>query len=494
MIYKKSRLILLSLLTVVTLAVLLLFKFSFLDKMGRPDSHVTEVAVEQKMVAEPVITNAKACIQLPVQIGEGDFSTVENTLTCILNEYIKAEARKDKKRILRLDYELKGLMYDIQVIKNHDAWKSFWQSKDRLKHQYYLMLGVRVHDTGLSYDWGLNNERVVQARVEALAWYDKFKPRFDRIKIAFLGIPNISELAHIESLYELDEQLEKLIKEANGSFDGVIPLPKYLEIGVYVSSNIYYSGSIRHVADKLLPLQGFVDPKTGAKIKVKGDRYSKLKVALEENYLTYKSLRLVPEDAEKLYELSEELGNLVKSINKEYPFERSEIFWDEKYGELGMYIGHYSDQLAYGGKLIIESYELNPNSRYREETLVAAISGAGGQSELSGVPDIALANSYLGKYPDGKYLSGVYGILATFYQNLYEELPNGSSSPSISECYSEHLAKHPADIDREVVRNKAILYYKKLLAIKQPHKEEYKKSLRNLENRKSGNIVYWCTD
>jgi len=53
----------------------------------------------------------------------------------------------------------------------------------------------------------------------------------------------------------------------------------------------------------------------------------------------------VPEDAEKLYELSEELDKVIQEIHKAYPGNRSQIFWDDKYEPLGLYVGHYSDQL-----------------------------------------------------------------------------------------------------------------------------------------------------
>lgn len=241
-------------------------------------------------------------------------------------------------------------------------------------------------------------------------------------------------------------------------------------------------------------MQGFVDPKTGKQIEVKGDRYSKLKGELEESYHTYKSLKQVPEDAEKLYELSEELSKVIEEIHKAYPGNHSQIFWEKKYEPLGLYVGHYSDQLDYGGKLIVDSYRLNPGSRYSEATLVAAISGAGDMSELSGIPDIDLAQIYLEKYPEGKYLREVYSILATFYQNLYEELLEGEESPSIIYCYSKHLASHLEDKDREVVRNKAIAYYKKLLAFDHSSQEEYKKAFSNLANRRDGHTRYWCTD
>jgi hypothetical protein len=215
---------------------------------------------------------------------------------------------------------------------------------------------------------------------------------------------------------------------------------------------------------------------------------------VEEIYQSYKSLKQVPEDAEKLYELSEELGKVVEEIHKVYPGNRSQIFWEDKYQPLGLYVGHYSDQFDYGGKLVVDSYRLNPNSRYSEATLVAAISGGGDMSELNGVPDIGLAQTYLKKYPEGKYLKKVYWTLATFYQNLYEELLESDKSPSMMYCYNKHLAAYPEDKDRETVRNKAIGYYKKMLTFEQPAPEEHKQALSNLENRIDGRTRNWCTD
>jgi hypothetical protein len=309
-----------------------------------------------------------------------------------------------------------------------------------------------------------------------------------------LAIPKTPEIANIESLYALDEELEKLVVEASAKFSSFFPMPKYPEIGVYTDDRIYYTGAIRQVADKLMPIQGFVDPKTGKRIEVRGDRYSKLKGKVEEIYQSYKSLKQVPEDAEKLYELSEELGKVVEEIHKVYPGNRSQIFWEDKYQPLGLYVGHYSDQFDYGGKLVVDSYRLNPNSRYSEATLVAAISGGGDMSELNGVPDIGLAQTYLKKYPEGKYLKKVYWTLATFYQNLYEELLESDKSPSMMYCYNKHLAAYPEDKDRETVRNKAIGYYKKMLTFEQPAPEEHKQALSNLENRIDGRTRNWCTD
>jgi len=374
----------------------------------------------------------------------------------------------------------------MQSIREYDKWKAFWNEKFHAKYQEAI--GVFIDDRSIFYDGRL------QVRAQSLAEYDQFKQRFDQINAAYLAIPKTPEKANIEKLYELDEQLEKLVTEVRSKFDRFVLFPKYPEIGFYVANGFWYYGKIREEADKLLPPESFIDPKTGKKIEVKGDNYSRLKARLEDIYQTYNSLSQVPGDAEKLYELSEELGKVVEEIHKAYPGNRSQTFWEAKYEPLGLYVGHYSDQLDYGGKLVVESYRLNPNSRYSEATLVAAISGAGGMSELSGIPDIALTRTYLEKYPEGKYLKNIYSILATFYQNLYEELLGNNESPSILYCYNEYLAAYPEDKDREVVRIKAIAYYKKLLALDQQNQDGYKEALSNLENRKDGNSRYWCTD
>jgi hypothetical protein len=494
MINKKILLQWLALTILTIFSVFLVWQFGFREETGRPASHGSGDTLAQSKTIVTVTDNAKACIQQPIQIGEGDFTSVDKALKCILSEYTTAAGRKDAKKILALDTELKELVYQVQSIRNRDAWKEFWRDKEPSKDQYRKTIGVYIDDKGMHYFGGLRYDNIMLSQAEALAAFDQLKPQFDQISSAFMAIPKASEIKNIEALYKLDEQLEKLVAEAKGNFDMSTPFTNYPEIGVFKDGGIYYTGAIRLVADKLLPPQGFADAKTGKRIEETEDRYSKLKGALEGIYQAYGSLRQVPEDAEKLYELSEELGKVVQEIHKAYPGNRSQIFWEDKYEPLGLYVGHYSDQLDYGEKLVVDSYKLNPDSRYSEATLVAAISGAGDMSGLSGVPDIGLAKKYLEKYPNGKYVKNIYSILATFHQNLYEELLGGDNSPSITECYKDHLVVHPEDKDREVVRNKAIAYYKKLLTFEQPAPEGYKKALSNLENRIDGDTRYWCTD
>lgn len=491
-----------ALLILVMLAILVIWKFVFLEKMERPDSRLVNAEVVPDKATEPVVANVKTCLQLPIQIGEGDFSPVENTLTCILNEYTNAAARKDKKRILALDYELKELVYAIQVIKNHDAWNTYWQSKDRLKYQYHSILGVYIHDEGFSYDWGLSNDKALQSRIDALAEYDQFMPRFDKIRNDFLAIPKTPVLANIENLYELDEQLETLIEKARSKFDGTIPLPNYPEIGVYMRSGIQYTGTIRQVADKLLPPQGFVDPKTGIKIKVKGDHFSNLKEALESIYLTYKSLKLIPADAEKLYELSANLEKLVEEINKNYPGSRSQIFWDNKFKVLGLSIGHYSDQLEYSNILMAEAHQLNPNSKYRNYTLFTEIYKKEGFT-FNDFPDIEKAMLYLKEYPEGPYATDVNKILAGFYHDLYAALRERELVLKPEDrgetygCYDDYIDSHPAEVNLEHARKLGIHYFEKVITatkLTDQLRPMYLDELDKLKNGNTDNVINVCGD
>jgi hypothetical protein len=487
---KKIRLQWLALLILAILATLLIWQFAFRKEIKTParlelETKLTQSSLAKATTVGPATINPRICNPQAIHIESGDFEPVDQVLDCILKEYMSAATRKDKTTILSLDQALKNLVLTMQPMKEYDKWKTFWNEK--YPSRYKETIGVSIDDRSMHYDGRL------QLRAQSLAEYDSFKQRFDQINAAYLAIPKTPEKANIEKLYELDEQLEKLVTEVRNKFDRFVQFPKYPDIGFYVADGFWYYGKIRQEADKLLPPEGFIDPKTGKRIEVKGDTYSRLKARLEDLYQAYQSLKQVPEDAEKLYEISEKLGKTVEEIHKSYPGSRSQAFWDDKYEPLGLYIGHYSDQLDYDGKLVVDSYRLNPNSRYGEATLVAAIAGAGDSSELSGIPDIGLANKYLEKYPGGKHSRQVYSILATFYQNLYEELLAGVETPPIKYCYNKYLSGHPEDKDREVVRAKAISYYKKLLAF-EPAQEGYKKALSNLENRIDGNTRYWCTD
>ena len=491
---KKTGFLWLTLPLLAILGTLLFRQYGSHEILKYPPAHEPEMAKTNTIATNPVATPPKTCLQQPIETADGDFTPADSSLRCLLTEYKAAAEHSDDKRIAELDIELKALVKLTKSLHSYNAWNKFWLDKDQSKSAYWEMLGVVVGEQGLRYGGDLRYNITRQKRIRALAKFEPFKQRFDQIKAEYLAVPKTSEISNIEHLYKLDEQLDKLVAETVDPPYGMDPLPDYHEMGVTMAGGIRYDGRIRSVADKLLPPQGFIDPESGKRIAVQGDRYSKFKQKLEEIYTAYGALQQRPEDADALYEISEEISTLMNEIHKAYPHERSTVLWDDKYEKLGMYIGHYSDQLDYGGKLLIDSYRLNPDSRHGETTMFAAVSGGGDMSELSGIPDMKLAETYLKKYPDGKHTVDVYGILATFYQNLFEELLAGKDTPAITDCYDEYLAAHPEDRDKEAVRKKAIVYYKKLLSVDHAGQAGYTSALGNLEKGIDGDVRYWCTD
>lgn len=215
----------------VIFAVLLIWQLGSREDVVRPASHEYDDTLTQNKTDVTVIANTKPCMQLPIQIGKEDFTPADNALRCILTEYTNAVGRKDKERILALDTELKELVYAVQSLRDHDAWKTFWRNKEQLRYQYQKTIGVYIDDKSLRYDGGLRYDNVAQSRTETLSEFDLLKPRFEQIRAAFLAIPKTAEITNIEALYKLDEQLEDLVSEANGIFDGSTPFPTYPEIG-----------------------------------------------------------------------------------------------------------------------------------------------------------------------------------------------------------------------------------------------------------------------
>jgi len=74
-------------------------------------------------------------------------------------------------------------------------------------------------------------------------------------------------------------------------------------------------------------------------------------------------------DVRRLVELDRELTALAEEIQKDDREGKSAKMWKEEYEEIGIYVGHYSGQIGYSGKLLVEAHVANPNSPYREPCL-----------------------------------------------------------------------------------------------------------------------------
>jgi hypothetical protein len=222
----------------------------------------------------------------------------------------------------------------------------------------------------------------------------------------------------------------------------------------------------------------------------------------------YLALPQKRESAEPVFLLFQRLEQVMKEVHALYPEDyghRQEEYdaitkclWDEKYGALGIYVGHYSDRLEFYEKLLADAHKLDPHSRYRAYTLYTQILGKDLGAELGAMPDVAQAKAYLQEFPDGPYASDVYGMLGGFYHDLYMSLSLGESTLGESySCYAEYVAKHPSEANAERARRQGIMYFKKYLATVPRNREDrrqYEDELRTLQQKRADNVINWCTD
>ena len=106
-------------------------------------------------------------------------------------------------------------------------------------------------------------------------------------------------------------------------------------------------------------------------------------------------------DVKRLVELDRELTALAKEIQENDREGKSTSIWKDEYKEIGVYVGHYSNQIGYSGKLLVEAHEANPNSPYRKYTLFTTILGEGSSHGLGEMPDIEQAKKYVQEFPNG---------------------------------------------------------------------------------------------
>lgn len=428
--------------------------------------------------------NLRKICTLPQYSAEGyEFSVIESVLVCFLDAYAGQNDEKDQAELLQLDREIRNMVYAFSSVRNPDAWRVYWQARDDLVKSLRYKLGIFIEANGLRYDGGLRYEGVARDRRANLSEFEKLTPRLDQIKREFMAISSAATGQNLERLYQLDEELVALEPEIQAHATDATLLG-YTEIGL-VGRPLQYTRMLRQTADQLLPPQGFIDSKTGRVIVVKGDRYSGFKRELESIFQKYSALEQKPKDAERMYELSQALSQLIVRICKVYPYAQSQVFFKQEYEKMGLGIGHYSDQLEYDGQLAVRSYALNPDSRYAEETMLVAISGGE-------FPDVDMAAAYLKKFPATRHVRDIYWILASFHQDLFGELINGYEE---SVCYSEYFSTHPEARNRAAVRQKAISYYKKLAAIDSAErKRKYLNNLSDLEKGADNHVRYWCSD
>ncbi len=424
------------------------------------------------------------CIKSPPDWGGKDFSSIETILDCVLDEYGNATRTLDRQKILSLDAELENLSVQTNSVKDRDAWETFWEGKN--KNAIYKLIGIEIDREGIRYN------KHLQKHVQAFPEFENYRRRLEEIRAAYLAIPKTQNKINIEKLYELDDQIKGAVVEIGGKFDTFTPFPDYPEIGIYgtlFAGKLGYNGKIRREADLLIPSGGFIDPSTGKKIEIKGDGYSKIKNKLESIYQKYMVLKKDKGDAEKLYELSEELAVIPSEINSIYANGGGwRELWEGKYSVLGLFIGTYSEAMEYSGKLAVDSYELNPHSRYREMTMYAAL------FDNQGAINRSLAQEYLKDFPNGKKTAAVYAGLGAYYQtnfNLYLEEKNRKPDEETSEEFCSGVGAAHNEQEAELSRKMGIAYYKKSIAL---GNADLSRDLDYLERKKDNGLRAGCSD
>lgn len=435
-------------------------------------------------------------------IQKNNLTPVVNSLECLFSEYsaLRYEKMDKTAKLLTLDNEIRHLVNLIQMLEPADLWQVVWDDKyyqlglyreDRLKYTGQL----KDESEGLPYRISPRaNYRGLEVRLvnDIDEQYDRYEAKFKNIAAKYYALPKNRESA--EQIFLLDDEIRQLVKDINESKLEIAI--KDDAIGLYSVNGQQYNGLLRSKADELLLPYVPINQRTGKLKLVKGDKFTKLKDTLEHIYSEYSALSGKPDEAEKLFLLDRKISKTVKEIVAYYPFSFSYAFWDKKYQKIGLYIGHYSEQLDYSEKLLAVAHKVNPNSPYRKFTLFSAIFpedfGSDANNEL---PVVEQANLYLTEFPSGPYAGRVHGLLANFYHGLY----NAIRYKDELGCFEEYINNHPEKIELKYVQLSGVYHYEKVISSRGKNAnrewlESYITHYKNLQNGVLGGGSQWCTD
>jgi hypothetical protein len=205
-------------------------------------------------------------------------------------------------------------------------------------------------------------------------------------------------------------------------------------------------------------------------------------------------------DVRRLVELDRELAALAEQIQKNDRSGESAKIWRKDYESIGVYVGHYSDQIGYSGKLLVEAHAINPNSPYREYTLFTTLLGEGTFHGLGEMPNIEAARKYIQEFPRGPFAAKTYAIIGSFYDDLAkvikEQIEDAENNKDYKyDCFSKYLTKEPYKAQLEKARSYAIENLEKAIALTEDgeHKDALRQELMDVKKGES-NGWYWCAD
>lgn len=207
------------------------------------------------------------------------------------------------------------------------------------------------------------------------------------------------------------------------------------------------------------------------------------------------------EDVSRLVQLDEQLHETVQSIVITVGWQESQRYWIQEYSQIGVYVGHFSEQLEYSGKLLAEAHKRNPHSPYRKFTLLSAILG---DSMWNGeIPDIETAYLYLKEFPDGPHIARVYEILATFYDDLYKVLwrlvrDERDKEDGVYEDMRSFISDRPCEEQLIQAQTLGVIFYEKAIAFWPQNDSKRLDALREwclrLKMGEEMNPWFWASD
>lgn len=411
----------------------------------------------------------KSCISKTLTANKPNITPFKDSLECIYIEYSKGNIQQ----LLSLDSQLELLISEIRNTAPKELWGVLWDEK-------YKGLGL-INSEGFGYTGKLKSEH---------AKFQKLKAKLNPIVTAYAQLPKTVENA--ERLFALDYEIRRVVRQPDMS-DSNFGFFEFKEIGVYIDrAGLKYTGKLMTEADGLLSPESLFAP---TEVKVTNNpEFADTLARIYQEYLHLPTEKVAK--AEKLVALNGELYLVVNQITKNTTPELSGTFYKAEYSKLGLGIGSYSSQLEYEGKLILDAHAVNPNSRFREETLLAYIyrdvSWAGGHPN----PDELYA--YLKEFPNNKHTAGIYGSLANFQHGLFAYLrfkpePSDDYYEYRTECYLPYIAKKPNDEQALAAQTLGIEYYKK--AIAESHgtvRHVYANDLIALEVGENLKHDHWC--
>lgn len=301
--------------------------------------------------------------------------------------------------------------------------------------------------------------------------------------------------AKIERLFILDDKVRHFSND-EGIFCGVTGQYTFEGVGIQTAEGkTWYWGKLFMEAEQLASTEQSNQP---IRIITTHGAITKnlvLRNLLAQIYNEYIEIKNNPSATKRLVEIDSHLYEVVKKVVEYAPLDQSKAFWREDYRQIGLSIGHYSEQLEYDGGLVRIAHMLNPNSRLREDTLFAYVFR--NDSRYGGPPDPSELAAYLKEFPNNKYTLTIYDNFADFYHGLYTYLKYGAKGrytpEAKDECYKAYVTDKAIQTQATQAQQQSITFLEKLIRQTEGSvRRDYEKKLEFVKSGEYKEEDAWC--